>query len=361
MAVPLIDSRVGGTHFGQVARWLVPLVYLGVVAAFIADVSRTNTLAYGIAYVPLIGTALLHRRRWTLWGLTGLSIMMIIAGALLPAIDPDLLNLVSNRLLSVVAILVTAVLVYHAHDIQDRLAAATRRAETAERVRTDVLSNLGREMRTPLHTMMAMVGLLLTGCRADQHEALGKMRAGGRQLLLTLDNLIDLTQTDDRPLHLQPTDVAMILQKAIGAAGPVAEDSRVTIQPDRHAGGPNEHFDAFVDASVTRRILDNLLFNAIRVSPPSGRITVSIGQDRDAVQVTVGDSGMGVPEPLATGAPSDVGGMAESLLTPAIGVGLTLSRRLAETMSGSVVVETLADSGSVVRLRLPLAPGSRPV
>jgi two-component system, NarL family, capsular synthesis sensor histidine kinase RcsC len=357
MQFSLIDSRsrIIGTRFGYVTRWLVPFIYFAVVCAFAADLSRANTLAYGIAYVPLIGTALLHRHRWTLWGLTGLSIAMIAIGAFLPALDPDLFSLVSNRLLSIIAILVTAVLVYHARDIQDRLAAATRRAETAERIRTDVLSNLGREMRTPLHSMMAILGLLLANCRTDQREALAKMRAGGRQLLLTLDNLIDLTEIDGQSLQPVPTDVAAILRKSLGAAEPVAQDSRVLVETGHHPSDDAERFEALVDPSATRRILDNLLFNAIRVTEPGGIVTVGIRQDDTAVVVAVGDMGDGVPESLATQAPSDIGAMAESLLTPSIGVGLTLGRRLAQVMAGSVVVETLPGAGSVVTLRLPLA------
>ena len=338
----------------------MPLIYIGGLAAFVADLFRTNTLAYGVAYIPLIGTALLSRHRWMVSALTGASIVMIAIGAVLPAVDPDLPDLISNRLLSILAILATAVLVNHARSIQDRLAAATRRAETAERIRTDVLSNLGREMRTPLHTLMAMLGLLLTNCRDDQREALGKMRAGGRQLLLTLDNLIDLTQIDARTLHPIITDIAAMLRSAIGEARTVAADSGVAIEVSRHLCRSEEAFDAFVDPQVTRRIVDNLLYNAIRLTQRSRSICVAIRQDHEAVIVTVGNSGEGMPDRLVAAEPADPGAVVTSLLTPTVGVGLTLGRRLAEAMDGRLSVETLPGIGTIVSLRLPLAPAPQP-
>jgi signal transduction histidine kinase len=355
MSSPLDERWLRGVSFGRLARLLVPLIYCAAAVTFVADLLRTNTLAYGIVYVPLIGTALLSRRAWTLWVLTALSVAMVAIGACMPTIDPDLPGLVSNRVLSVLALCVTAVLVHHARSVRELLAAQTRRAEAAERVRTDVLSNLGREMRIPLHSMTAILGLLLATCRADQREALAKMRAGVQQLLLTIDNLIGLTQIEDRPLAAEQIDIAALLRDAASHARPVADDSGVMIELGGHVQDTEQQFEAFADPKAARSIVDNMLFNAIRMSQRAHTVCMSLQHDDNDVIVSLAHIGAGVPESIAASAPHDPDAMEDALMRPAFGVGLTLGRRLAEAMDGTLTVETDSRQGTIVRLRLPIA------
>lgn len=377
MSVGNDDFSGRNLAFAKLAWVLVPVIYVAASAAFVADLLRTNTLAYGIIYIPLIGTGLLHRQKRTLWVLTAVSIFLVIIGAFFPTPDPDLPNLFSNRILSILAILATAFLVFHARTIQDRLAAETRRAETAERLRTEILSNIGREMRTPLHTTIAMLGLLLTNCPPEQRGPLGKMRAGSQQLLLTLDNLIGLTQIDESSPDLQRTDVGILLRKAVANTRIMAEDSGVRLEFNRDSARNAQWgsqadtaedtqaddqpragvFEAFVDPHMTRRILDNLLFNAIQVTPASRTVYVTIRQTPGDVLIDVGDTGDGLPPHLLEDSLDDTAVMTETLLTPTIGVGLTFGRRLAEVMGGSLTVLSEPDIGTTVTLSLPRAIG----
>src|SRR5689334_18050772 len=206
------------TAYGRWARWLVPVLYVMSAAAFVADLTRDNILAYGIIYVPLVATSVFHRGRTGLWIITSVACVLVIVGALVLVIHPDLPDLIGNRNLSILAILSTAAFVHHARTTQERLAAQTRRAEAAERIKSEVLSNLSHEMRTPLHTLLGLLNLMMTDCRPDRREALGRVRSGGRQLLDTIDNLIDLTQIDARPLQRQAVNVPAILSAAADSA-----------------------------------------------------------------------------------------------------------------------------------------------
>ncbi|MFL5285779.1 MAG: sensor histidine kinase [Rhodopila sp.] len=319
------------------------------------DISRVDTLAYGIMYLPLICTALLSRRRWILWALTSLCLTMTAIGVFFPSVNPNLPDLIANRILSALAIVATAFLVRYAQGMQDRLTAATERAETAERVRTEVLSNLGREMRTPLHSMIAMLGLLLTQSRPDQRPPLGKMRSGAQQLLLTIDNLVDLTQIEERALHPRPIDVAMILRAAVQNACGAAEDNGVGLDLDCHlAGSAAEAFIACADSWMTRRILDNLLFNAIRVTQPPRCVSVSIRQEARAVVVTIGNTRAGLAEEReAAGTAGTTAGIVASLMTPQVGAGLTLGMRLADAMGGTLHIQAEPGGGTATILFLP--------
>src|SRR3974390_2089705 len=103
-------------------RRLQPLIYIAFALAFLADVIRPHTLAFGVFYLPLVCTALLDRERRKVWWLSGIAIVLVVAGTFLPMVHPDILNLIGNRALSIIAILATALLVAHAQEIQACLA-----------------------------------------------------------------------------------------------------------------------------------------------------------------------------------------------------------------------------------------------
>src|SRR5882757_8609366 len=124
---------------GRPIQWLVAGLYALAGCAFVLDAVGDNNLAYGIIYTPFVATAVFHRRRWSVWLLAAAACLMVVLGAVLPGVSPAWPEIIGNRLLSIVAILVTAGFVQHARGIQERLAAQTRRAEAAERIKTDVL------------------------------------------------------------------------------------------------------------------------------------------------------------------------------------------------------------------------------
>jgi signal transduction histidine kinase len=220
------------TAHGRPARWLVPVFYVLSGLAFVADLYRDNMLAYGMIYVPLVATAVFHWSRSGLWILTGLTCLLVVVGAFVPLVNSDLPDLIGNRILSILAILATAAFVHHARVSQDRLAAQTRRAEAAERIKSEVLTNLSHEMRTPLHALLGLLSLMMTDSRPDQREALARVRSGGKQLLDTVDNLIDLTQIDQRALQREAVNVATLLRDAADSACSAADEPRIAIDLD---------------------------------------------------------------------------------------------------------------------------------
>jgi signal transduction histidine kinase len=261
-------------------------------------------------------------------------------------VNSDLPDLIGNRLLSILAILATAAFVYHARNNQDRLAAETRRAEAAERIKTDVLNNLSQEIRTPLHTLIGVLSLTMAASRPDQRDVLGRVRSDGKHLLATIDNLLDLTQIEERELRRQTIDIAKIARDAAESARAAASERQVSIalSPGKAA--------AIGDSWAMRRILDNLLANAVRLTPPGGTVSVSVAQDAGTVTASVSDTGRGLPPGLAEiFQPEDSAGA----LPATGGTGLALSNRLARAMNGRLTAHNQPDSGATVSLSLPAA------
>jgi signal transduction histidine kinase len=338
---------------GRYARWLVPVLYAVSGLAFLADLLRDNRLAYGIIYAPLIATAVFHRRRSGLWMLTVIACLLVVAGALFPVVASDLPDMIGNRILSILAIVATAAFVHHARDTQERLAAETRRAEIAERIRTEVLTNLSQEIRTPLHTLLGVVSLTMATSSPDQRESLGRVLCDGKQLLATIDNLLDLMQIEERKLRRQTINIAKIARDAAESAHAAANERQISIavDPDRDTG----NVAAIGDSWAMRRILDNLLANAVRLTPPGGTVLVSIARGTGTVTASVSDTGSGLPPELARAFLDDSPEADRSALPATGGTGLALSRRLARAMGGKMCATNQPGPGATVSLSLPAA------
>jgi signal transduction histidine kinase len=334
---------------GRAARSLVAVLYLLSAVAFIQDLLRDNTLAYGIFYAPLVATAVLHKGRSGLWLLTGTACLMVVIGAFFPVIGADLPDVIGNRVLSIFAIVATAAFVYYARDVQERLAAETRRAEAAERIKTDVLTNLSEEIRTPLHTLLGVLSLLMATSRPDQHEALGRVRSDGKQLLATIDNLLDLTRIEDCTLQQQTIDITTIARDAAEGARTAASERQIRIAVPPEGEGSKA---AIGDSWALRRILDNLL---VRLTPPGGTVSVSVARMADMVTASVSDTGKGLPPELAADFGKYGFEACESGVPATGGTGLALSNRLARAMNGRLTVRNRPDCGATVSLSLPAA------
>ncbi len=348
MTEPTPDRQLGAIGSGRFVRWLVPVLYVVCALTFVDDLRNDNTLAYGILYTPLIATSVFHKGRSGVWVLAAIACVMVIIGAFFPVVNPDLPDLIGNRMLSVIAILATAAFVRHARSNQDRLAAETRRAEAAETMATQILTNLSQDIRTPMHTLLGMMTLTMANSAPEQRMALGQVRADGRHLLAKIDNLIDLTQMHEQTLQIQAVDVATIARDAAAFAGATARERQVTVViNDAH------ETRAVGDCRAMRRILDNLLANAVRFTPPGGTVSVAVNRDASTVTASVSDTGRGLPPGMSESLQEDGLETEASPFQATGGMGLALSRRLARAMNGQLTARNQPGSGATVILSLP--------
>jgi signal transduction histidine kinase len=333
--------------------WLVPAIYAGCLAAFIADLTSADTLAFGVFYVPLVATAVVHRDKRAVWVLTAIACAMVVAGTFIPSIAPDLRALVWNRALSICAIFATAAFTWHARAIQERLAEQTKRAEAAERIKSEVLTNLSQEIRAPLHSMIGILELVATDSRPEQKAALEMVRSAGRRLVMTVDNLVDLTQLAETEMPAESVDLGMLLRQTAEAKLPDASARQISltinIPSDR---GAMVHANPW----AARRILENKIADAIAYTAPGGRIEVSTHSEQHDCSAVISTTGSWPPGAFrsasdGTGAP----------LTPSV-MGLALSQRLARAMNARLVFSNRPDEGTTVLLQLPAAarPGTEP-
>lgn len=231
---------------------------------------------------------------------------------------------------------------------------AHERAEAASRARSEFLSRASHELRTPLNIMLGWSQVLQMDASKEQEEGLGHVIEAGRALLAMIDEVLDISRADAGQLRLAigPLSVREALRESAAPLRLLAESLDVSM--------PADFPDAAVLADRQRlgQVLLNLLGNAVLYNRRGGSVEVSCEPVTGGrVRIIVRDTGQGIP-PEKLGRlfdPFDRLG-AETTGVPGTGLGLPLSKRLAEAMDGGIGFESAAGKGSAFWVELPAAP-----
>jgi signal transduction histidine kinase len=249
------------------------------------------------------------------------------------------------------AIVATAIFMNFARSIQERLAVETSRAEEAERIKGEVLDNLSEEIRNPLHGLLALMGLLKATARADQKEALEEVHSGTEHLLRTIDDLIDLTQIEERPLVSEAVDLTTVARQAAEEAGRLAREHAIDI----HVSYPQDvsplpRSGVWGDSWAVRRIIDNLLAYQIKQARPGEIVSIIVRRNGNDIAASVAGP---VAANVAEAVGDSLGAECEDAWWMAASAGLALCHRLARSMNGRLLVSGVPDDDAVFTLSLP--------
>ncbi|MFI9330221.1 ATP-binding protein [Kitasatospora sp. NPDC052868] len=273
----------------------------------------------------------------------GESALLVLTGRRLPAAD--------QRVLTAFAAHVAAALE------RDRLATVAAEVEpikAADRMRTALLAAVSHDLRTPLAAALASIGSLRSPdvefSDQDQAELLAMADESLVKLTRLVDNLLDMSrlQAGALTLHLAPTHLEEILPRAVDSL----PDPYAPVQPLDLDTVPA----VLVDPPLLERVLANVITNALRHNAPGAPVLVAASHHQDRVEIRVIDRGPGI-------APEDrdrvflpFQRLGDTDNTTGVGLGLALSRGLAEAMGGSLEVEDTPGGGTTMLLTLPAAP-----
>ncbi|MGA8634984.1 MAG: PAS domain S-box protein [Candidatus Dormiibacterota bacterium] len=244
-------------------------------------------------------------------------------------------------------------------DITDRVrvSEALREAEAAARAANEAknlfLSRMSHELRTPLNAVLGFGQVLERRLRDTEHvEPVRHVLQAGRHLLNLINEILDIARIESGELTVsaEPVSVVDIVDESARLMQPLAVAAGVSLLV---VGGAPASY-VLADRQRLRQVLLNLISNAIKYNRPQGSVRVSWSTEDRRLSIAVEDDGPGIPVEVRGRLfmPFDRLG-AESTGVEGTGIGLTVSRSLAELMNGALNFESDDGCGATFTVTLP--------
>ena len=240
---------------------------------------------------------------------------------------------------------------------------ARQDAVDTARIRKDFLTATSHELRTPLNAILGfseiLTGEMFGPMQNERYLEYAKIihRSGGHVLSL-INDLLDLSKLDAGKLELcvEPVQILKVIIDCVRSVEPQATRDQVGISIHVHDGVDQ----LSVDNRRMHQMLLNLLSNALKFTPSGGEITIEVFRRGPDIAISVSDTGIGIraediPKVL------EPFGQVESMLSQkhkGTGLGLPLTKELAELHGGSLTMESSVDVGTTVTITLPPDPAS---
>ena len=237
--------------------------------------------------------------------------------------------------------------------------AAKRDAEKAAAAKADFLAKVSHEIRTPLNAITGFAEVIMAerfGPISNERyrEYLKDIHAAGTHLVSLLNDLLDLSKIETGQLDLAFANVSLneLTQQCVGIMQPQASRARIIIRTSLTPGLPQ----VVADERSLRQIVFNLLSNSIRFTGPGGQVIVStVFADNGEAVLRVRDTGVGMSEKDIEAAmePFRQTATAGSWGSGGTGLGLPLTKALAEANRANFSIKSAPNAGTLVEVAFP--------
>ncbi len=254
-------------------------------------------------------------------------------------------------------------IVVSARDVTERvelellLTRARRHAENAARAKSEFLANMSHEIRTPMNGVLGFAELILESeLDQDQRRQAELIVHSGRTMMLILNDILDLSKIEAGQIAISrgPVNLHNTLSECTALHQPASEKKGITIRFENEGRSHEEDAWVITDGLRVRQIALNLVGNAVKFTE-TGQVTISYAIENDQCRISVRDTGIGISRArLATIFQPFVQAESDTARRyGGTGLGLTISRELAEFLGGTLEVESEAGVGSCFTLTLP--------
>lgn len=237
---------------------------------------------------------------------------------------------------------------------------AAQKAIAAEQMQAQFLATVSHELRTPLTVINGALGLLSQGGTkvndAQKARLIGRATSSSDTLTKLVNDLIDTQSLSSAQfsMALEPCALGPMVQNAVARAESLQPDKCIRFSCDL----PDVALVVQADAERMAQALDNVLSNAVKFSLPGGLVEISLQQHKGMAEVTVTDSGCGIPPGAEDQvfAPFSQLDSSDTKTAYGSGLGLHITRQILDRHSGHVRYVSAPGVGTTFSIALPLAP-----
>ena len=240
----------------------------------------------------------------------------------------------------------------------DELRRARETAEAASAAKSEFLASMSHELRTPLNAVLGFAQLLQRDKKQPlserQLERIEHVLRGGEHLLKLIDEVLDLSRIEAGGVTIsaEPVTLPDVLHEVMTTLEPMAQRAGVSVAVSVL---PTSLAPVIADRTRLAQILMNFGSNAIKYNRSGGHVRFEVARGSESVRITVVDDGIGIPPDKRAKIfePFHRAGQ-ETGPIQGTGIGLAISKRLAELMKGRVGFESEAAKGSAFWVEVPV-------
>ncbi|MFM1560946.1 MAG: ATP-binding protein [Roseibacillus sp.] len=242
---------------------------------------------------------------------------------------------------------------------QEELAENHRKLQELDETKTRFFANISHELRTPLTLILAPIEKMqsLNAVRNDAKlsELVESLEDNGMRLLRLINDLLDLVRLDSGEMPVRPERFSpFVFIDGLGRnLNPMAERKRINLSWSANC---EEDREVFLDRDRLEKIVLNLAVNALKFTPPSGTVSLTVGIEDEEFTLQVADNGAGMREDQISAAFERFWQADTSAAKKyrGVGIGLALVKSLTESMDGEVGIESKFGEGTTFTIRVPL-------
>ncbi len=374
LAAGLLAFALGGARYPRTAVLAISIGYIAL-AALLRDSAGGSASGFGgLFLLPVLWVAL-NAGRWEL----GAVLLAMFLAQYIPVVAVGAPDYPSSGLRAVLVLTsiaaLTGLMVQHLVDEARRRAAlleqqassleraSTRLAEQNERLveldrqKDEFIAVLSHELRTPLTSINGYLDMALVDDAAipeTQRDYLTIVQRNVGRLMALVGQLLFLARAEAHPFELEPEAVGLtrVLEEAMQTARPAADKRKIQLELEAATS-----LRVLGDRALLLQLVDNLMSNAVKFTPPGGKIRLTAHAKKGKIVVRIIDTGVGIPADELPGL-FDRFSRATSATqnaVPGVGLGLAICRVIAEAQRTTIEVESRLGRGSTFRFELPVA------
>jgi two-component system phosphate regulon sensor histidine kinase PhoR len=229
----------------------------------------------------------------------------------------------------------------------------------ANHLRANFVSMVSHELRTPLNSVHGFIDLLMQGhmgpLSEEQRTYLGYAQEGVQQLISIVEDILFLTRSDSGQFEIRPqqVNVRVLARQVLNSLRPQAIKASVILNKDIPVPSPI----LYVDPQRMQQVLNNLVTNAIKYTPPGGTVTIRVRPYNECnLMISVEDSGYGIPiedQPHIFERFYQANHHLQSKMG-GYGLGLPIARLIVEQHGGEIGFDTAPEKGTTFYFTVPL-------